>query len=353
VKLGNLAVQLGCDLEGDPDTEIARVAAIEDAGPGDLTFLANAKYASQLRASRASAVIASPDVDGAPCALLRTSNPYLTFARATRLLNPEFKPAPGVHRLAVVAPDATIDADVSIGPFAVIESGARIGARSILHAHVVVGSGATLGSDCLLHARVSIRERVVIGARCVIQDGAVIGSDGFGFAHRDDGTHEKIPQVATVVIEDDVEIGANTTIDRPAVGETRVKAGTKIDNLVQIAHGVIVGRNSLLAAQVGIAGSSVVGDSVMLGGQVGVTGHVTIGDRVKASAKTGVTGHVPADAFITGYPHMENLDWRKAYAVVRRLPELRRQLMELERRLARIEGVEGPEGAEGPGGAGD
>ena len=181
-----------------------------------------------------------------------------------------------------------------------------------------IGADATLGADCLVHARVSIRERVSIGARCVIQDGAVIGSDGFGFAHRDDGTHEKIPQVATVVIEDDVEIGANTTIDRPAVGETRIKRGTKIDNLVQIAHGVVVGTNSLLAAQVGIAGSSVIGDDVMLGGQVGVTGHVTVGDRVKASAKTGVTGNVPADAFITGYPHMDNLDWRKAYAVFRR-----------------------------------
>jgi UDP-3-O-[3-hydroxymyristoyl] glucosamine N-acyltransferase len=162
----------------------------------------------------------------------------------------------------------------------------------------------------------------------------VIGSDGFGFAHRDDGTHEKIPQIATVVIEDDVEIGANTTIDRPAVGETRVKHGTKIDNLVQIAHGVVVGANALLAAQVGIAGSSVIGESVMLGGQVGVTGHVTVGDRVKASAKTGITGHVPADAFITGYPHMDNLEWRKAYAVFRRLPSMRKQLAELERRLA-------------------
>jgi UDP-3-O-[3-hydroxymyristoyl] glucosamine N-acyltransferase len=197
----------------------------------------------------------------------------------------------------------------------------------------VIGEGAVLGPDCLLHARVSIRERVQVGARVVIQDGAVVGSDGFGFAPRGDGTHEKIPQVATVVIEDDVEIGANTTIDRPAVGETRVHTGTKIDNLVQIAHGVVVGKNSLLAAQVGIAGSKVVGEQVMLGGQVGVTGHVTIGDRARASAKTGITGNVPADSFITGYPHMDNLEWRKAYAVFRRLPEMRRQLLSLEARL--------------------
>lgn len=338
MKLGDLAAQLGCQLEGDGEIEVLRVATIADAGPGDLTFLAHAKYAAALAATRAAAVITGPDGAAAPCAVLRISNPYLAFARATGLLNPPLLPAPGVHRLALVAPDASLEDGVSIGPFVVVGSNARIGARTILRTHVVIGPGATLGPDCLLHPRVSIREGVVIGARCVIQDGAVVGSDGFGFAHRDDGTHEKIPQVATVVIEDDVEIGANSTIDRPAVGETRVRAGTKIDNLVQIAHGVVVGANSLLAAQVGIAGSTVVGDSVMLGGQVGVTGHVTVGDRVKASAKTGITGSVPADAFITGYPHMENLDWRKSYAVFRRLPEMRKQIAELERRLAALEG---------------
>jgi UDP-3-O-[3-hydroxymyristoyl] glucosamine N-acyltransferase len=333
VKLGELAAQLGCQLEGDEAIAVVRVATIEHAGPGDLTFLANAKYAADLSTTRASAVIAAPDVTGAPCPVLRTANPYLAFARATRLLHPQPGPAPGIHGTAVVADDARLGEGVSIGPYAVIGAGARIGARTVIHPHVVVGAGAVIGPDCLLHARVSIRERVIIGERCVLQDGAVVGSDGFGFAPRGDGTHEKIPQVATVVIEDDVEIGANTTIDRPAVGETRVKRGTKIDNLVQIAHGVVVGTNALLAAQVGIAGSSIIGDSVMLGGQVGVTGHVTVGDRVKASAKTGVTGNVPADAFITGYPHMDNLEWRKAYAVFRRLPEMRKQLAELERRL--------------------
>jgi UDP-3-O-[3-hydroxymyristoyl] glucosamine N-acyltransferase len=252
-------------------------------------------------------------------------------------LNPGVRPAPGIHPLALVAPDAMVGAEVSIGPFVVVERGARMGVRWFVRAHSVFAAGATVGADCELHSRVTIRERVVIGERCVIQDGAVIGSDGFGFAHRDDGTHEKIPQVADVVIEDDVEIGANTTIDRPAVGETRIGRGTKIDNLVQIAHGVLVGKNSLLAAQVGIAGSTLIGDDVMFGGQVGVTGHVTVGSRVKASAKTGVTGNVADDLFITGYPHMENLEWRKAYAVVRRLPELRRQVMDLERRLAAIE----------------
>lgn len=337
MKLRELATRLGCQLEGDGDIDVTRVATLEQAGAGDVAFLSNAKYASQLPRSRASAVIVGSDVDGAPCALLRTPNPYLAFARATGLLHPQPRPSPGVHATAIVAPTATLGADVSIGPYAVIGSGARIGARSVIHAHVVIGDGATIGPDCWLHARVSIRERVVIGARVVMQDGAVVGSDGFGFATGEDGTHQKIPQVATVVIEDDVEIGANTTIDRPAVGETRIHAGTKIDNLVQIAHGVVVGKNSLLAAQVGVAGSSVIGEQVMLGGQVGITGHVTVGDRVKASAKTGVTGHVPADSFITGYPHLDNLEWRKAYAVVRRLPDLRKRLLELEERLAALE----------------
>lgn len=337
MKLGDLAARLGCELEGDPGIEIERAASIQTAGPGDLTFLANPKYAASLRETRASAVIAAPDIPGAPCAVLRTRNPYLAFARAIGLLHPEPPPTPGVHPTAIIAPDALLGDGVSIGPYAVIGQGARIGPRSVLHAHVIVGPGATIGPDCRLYPRVSIRERVVIGARCVLQDGAVVGSDGFGFAHRDDGTHERIPQVATVVIEDDVEIGANTTIDRPAVGETRIRRGTKIDNLVQIAHGVLVGANSLLAAQVGIAGSTVIGDSVMLGGQVGVTGHVTVGDRVRASAKTGITGNVPSGAYITGYPHMDNLEWRKAYAVFRRLPEMRKQLGELERRLAALE----------------
>ena len=337
MKLGDLAAQLGCQLEGDGQIEISRVATIDTAGPGDITFLANAKYAAELASTRASAVIVGPDDHGTSTALLRTKNPYLAFARAVGLLNPPDVPPAGVHQTAIVAASAILDDGVSIGPFVVIESDARIGARTVVRAHSVIGPGAVLGPDCVVHARVSIRERVQIGARCVIQDGAVVGSDGFGFAHRDDGTHEKIPQVAAVVIEDDVEIGANTTIDRPAVGETRIKSGTKIDNLVQIAHGVSVGKNALLAAQVGVAGSTVIGDSVMFGGQVGVTGHVTVGDRVRASAKTGVTGNVPADTFITGYPHLENLEWRKSYAVVRRLPELRRQLLDLERRLVALE----------------
>ncbi|MGE3490774.1 MAG: UDP-3-O-(3-hydroxymyristoyl)glucosamine N-acyltransferase [Vicinamibacterales bacterium] len=335
--LGELARRLECPVEGDSAIEILRVAKIETAGAGDLTFLAHPKYASALASTGASAVIAAPGITGAPCAVIRSATPYLTFARAAQALAPVRRAEPGVHPQAAVAAGATVDATASVGPFAVIGAGARIGARTVIHPHVVIGADAVIGPDCLVHANVSIREGCVLGARVVVQDGAVIGSDGYGFAPRPDGSHEKIPQTGPVVIEDDVEIGANTTIDRPAVGETRIKAGTKIDNLVQIAHGVVVGEHSLLAAQVGIAGSTVVGERVMFGGQAGISGHLTIGDRVKLAAKTGVTGSIDADTYMSGYPMMETQQWRRAQVIVRSLPEMRRQLKALEARLRKIE----------------
>jgi len=341
VTLGELARRLECPVEGDAAIEIRRVAKIEEAGPGDLTFLANPKYASKLAATRASAVImngAAESVTSAvPCAVIRSTSPYLTFARAAQVLSPDEKPAPGVHPLASVAGDARVDPSATVSAFAVIGSGAAIGARTVVHPHVVIGGGTAIGADCILHAHVSIRERCTIGARVIIQNGAVVGSDGYGFAPRGDGSHEKIPQTAPVVIEDDVEIGANTTIDRPAVGETRIKAGTKIDNLVQIGHGVVLGRNVLLAAQVGIAGSTVLGDNVVLGGQVGVSGHLTIGDRAKAAGQSGITNSVDADAFVSGYPAIDNGEWRRASAVFRKLPGLRRQLRALAERLQKLD----------------
>jgi UDP-3-O-[3-hydroxymyristoyl] glucosamine N-acyltransferase len=236
-----------------------------------------------------------------------------------------------------VDPSATVDATASVGPFVCVGRSARVGARTVLHPHVVLGASAAVGDDCVVHAHVSIRERCTLGARVVVQDGAVIGSDGFGFATAADGTHVKIPQMGPVVIEDAVEIGAGTTIDRPAVGETRIKAGTKIDNLVQIGHGVVVGRNVFLAAQVGIAGSTTLGDAVMFGGQVGVGGHLHIGDRVKAVGQSGITNSVEADQFVSGYPAIDNREWRKASVVFRRLPELRRRIGELEKRLAELD----------------
>lgn len=335
--LGELARRLECPVEGDSRVEVYRVAKIEAAGPGDVTFLANPKYASALAATKASAVIAAAGITDAPCAVIRSATPYLAFARAAQALSPERRPDPGVHPQAWVAADASVDPTASVGPFAAIGSGSRIGARTIIHPHVVIGADSVIGPDCLVHAHVSIRERCTLGARVVVQNGAVIGSDGYGFAERPDGSHEKIPQTAPVVIEDDVEIGANTTIDRPAVGETRIKTGTKIDNLVQIAHGVVLGRHVLLAAQVGIAGSTVIGDHVTFGGQVGVSGHLTIGDRARAVGQSGITNSVAAGEFVSGYPAIPNGEWRRSSAVFRKLPEMRRQLKALEARLQRIE----------------
>lgn len=337
MRLEDIASRLGCRLEGDGAIDITRVARLEDAGAGDLTFFANPKYAAEMRATRASAVILGEKDEAAPCAMLRAANPYLAFAGAVELFTPRDAHATGVHRLADVADGAWIAPDASVGAFVSIGAGAAIGARTIVYPHVTIGPGARIGDDCVVHARVSIRERVQIGHRVVIQDGAVVGSDGFGFARNPDGTHHKIPQIGGLVIEDDVEIGANTTIDRPAVGETRIRAGAKIDNLVQVAHGVTIGRDVLLAAQVGIAGSTTIEDRVTLAGQVGVAGHLTVGTGVIATAQTGIPSSVEPGAFISGYPAIGNREWLKASAVFKRLPELKKRVAELQRRLDELE----------------
>jgi UDP-3-O-[3-hydroxymyristoyl] glucosamine N-acyltransferase len=337
LKLRDIAERLGCRLEGDGDIEINRVAGIEEAAAGDLTFFSNPKYAAALKRTAASAVIANDHADGAPCAVLRARHPYLSFAKAVELFADAWRPAVGIHRLAEVAATATLGDGAAIGAFAVVGDGVRIGARTVVHPHVTVGRDTAIGDDCVIHSHVSIRERVRIGNRVVIQDGAVLGSDGFGFARTPEGAHYKIPQIGRVVIEDDVEIGANAAIDRPAVGETRVGAGTKIDNLVQIAHGVTIGRDVLLAAQVGIAGSTTIEDAVTLAGQVGVSGHITIGKGTIATAQTGVPNSVEPGSFISGYPAIDNRAWLKASAVFRRLPELRKTIADLAARLADLE----------------
>jgi UDP-3-O-[3-hydroxymyristoyl] glucosamine N-acyltransferase len=337
VTLQELAERLACRLDGDGALEVTRVAGIEDAGPGDLTFFSNPRYTAALRTTRATAVILGPEAPAAPCAMLRTREAYLAFARALALLAPIERPRPGVHATAWLAPGVVCPTDATIGPFVSVGERTVIGARSVVHANVAIGPDVVIGDDCLVHSNVAIREGVVIGHRVVLQNGAVIGSDGFGFAPRPDGTHEKIPQVGRVVIEDDVEIGAGTTVDRPPVGETRIEAGTKIDNLVQIAHGVRLGRDVLLAAQVGIAGSTTLEDRVMLGGQVGVSGHITLGRGVRATAQSGIPNSVPAGAFVSGYPAIDNREWLRASIVFRKLPELRRTVVELEARLRELE----------------
>ena len=338
MKLRELAERLECRLDGDGEIEVSRVAGIDRAEPGDLTFVANRRYLKHLPSTRASAVIVAELSEvSTPAAVLRCEQPALAFARAVALFVQVTPPTKGVDQLAAVASDAVIGPDVSIGPFVSVGPGARIGARCVIFPNVVIGAGASIGEDCILRAHVSIREDVTLGRRCILHDGAVVGSDGFGFVKQPDGEHFKIPQHADVVIEDDVEIGANTTVDRPAVGETRIAAGTKIDNLVQIAHGVAVGRRVLFAAQVGVAGSTVVDDDVVLAGQVGVAGHVRIGKGVVATAQSGIPNSIKSGEVVSGYPAIPNRDWLKSSAEFRVLPALRKRVVALEQRIEELE----------------
>jgi UDP-3-O-[3-hydroxymyristoyl] glucosamine N-acyltransferase len=342
LKLKEIADRLDCRLHGDGEVDIHRVAGIERAEAGDITFVANEKYLSKLATTRASAVIVTDQVarlkppEGAT-ALLITAQPYLAFAHAVGLLTEAPAPPKGIDRASSVAADVTLGADVAIGPFVSIGAGASIGVRTIVYPNVAIGPGVRIGDDCIIRSQVSIRDRVVLGNRVVVQDGAVLGSEGFGFARQPDGTHFKIPQRADIVVEDDVEIGANTTVDRPAVGETRIGAGTKIDNLVQIGHGVSIGRRVLFAAQVGIAGSCVIEDDVILAGQVGVANHVKLGKGVRATAQTGIPNTVAPGEFVSGYPAITHGEWLKSSAVYRQLPAMRKRVADLEQRIAELE----------------
>jgi len=338
LKLKDIAQRLDCRLEGDGEIEIRRVAGVERAQPGDLTFIANARYYPQLPSTHASAVILDQQAPvAAPCAVLRSTHPYLAFARALEVLGQRAAPEPGIDPASSIAPDATLGVDVSIGPFVAIGAGASVGDRTVIYPNVVIGAGVRIGDDCVVHSHVSIRERVQIGHRVILHDGVVVGSDGFGFVRQSDGTHLKIPQHADVIIEDDVEIGANSAIDRPAVGETRIGAGTKIDNLVQIAHGVVVGRRALFAAQVGIAGSTVVEDDVILAGQVGISGHIRVGKGAMVTAQSGVPKSIEPGEVISGYPATTQREWLKSAAALRQLPAMRRRIADLEQRLAELE----------------
>jgi len=295
----------------DPDLEIRRVNGVNDAGPGDLTFLANPKFASRVAATRASAILADDSLISAPCPILRTPNPYVACASAVALLMSPVPTPAGIHPQAAIDPTATLGAEVSIGAFVVIGAGARVGARTVMHPHAVVGACAVVGDDCVLHTHVSIRDHSEIGHRVVLQNGAVIGSEGFGFATREDGTHQKIPQVGIVVIGNDVEIGANSTVDRPAIGETRIGDGTKIDNQVQIAHGVKIGRNVRIAGCSGVAGSSIIEDDVVLAGQVGVMNHVRVGRGARVASKSAVLSDLEGGKTYAGIPAIPIGQWRR------------------------------------------
>jgi UDP-3-O-[3-hydroxymyristoyl] glucosamine N-acyltransferase len=323
MKLSRLAAALQVRLEnGSPDTEITGVAGIEEAGSGQVTFVANPKYAAAARTTRASAVIVSEDFPATPGAMLRSKNPYLSFARAIELFYQPPAYPPGVHATAVIHPSASIGPQAHIGPFVTIDRDVTIGANAILLSHVVIYAGAQIGDHFFSHAHAVVREHCRIGHHVVLQNGVVVGGDGFGFAKDDSGQWHKILQSGPAVLEDYVEVQANACIDRASVGETHIARGAKIDNLVQVGHGSRVGENTLLCAQAGLAGSTDVGKNVILAGQVGVAGHCKIGDGVIATAQSGIPNDVPAGAVVSGYPAIDNKLWLRCSAAFNRLPEI-------------------------------
>jgi len=327
MKLSEIASRLGARLEnGSPDTEISGVAGIEEAGEHQLTFIANRKYAAAARTTRASAVIVSEDFPAGAMAVLRSKNPYLAFARALEFFYQPPQYAPGMHPTAVVHSSAKIGAGAHIGPYVVIDEDVVIGDRAIILAHVVIYRGARIGKNSFAHAHAVVREHCRLGDSVLLQNGAIVGADGFGFAKGDAGKWHKIVQSGPAVLENDVEVQANACIDRASIGETHVAAGAKIDNLVQVGHGSSVGENTLLCAQVGLAGSTEVGKDVILAGQVGVAGHCKIGDGAIATAQSGIPNDVPAKAVVSGYPAVDNKLWLRCVAVFNRLPEIARVL---------------------------
>ena len=332
MKLSAIAAALGARLEnGSPDTEITGVAGIETAGPGQMTFIANPKYTAAARTTKASAVIVPEVFPPISTAMLRSKNPYLDFARALELFYQPPQYTPGTHPTAVVHPSAKIGAGAHIGPYVVIQENVDIGENAVLLAHVVIYRGVRIGANFMAHSHAIVREFCRIGKNVVLQNGVVVGGDGFGFAKDNNGHWHKIVQSGPTVIEDDVEIQANACVDRASVGETRISRGAKIDNLVQVGHGSKVGEDTLLCAQAGLAGSTDVGKNVILAGQVGVAGHCKIGDGAIATAQSGIPNDVPAGAVVSGYPAIDNKLWLRCVAAFNRLPELAKFLRSKER----------------------
>jgi len=337
IALKELARVVGGEVSGDGSAMISGVAGIKEARPGDITFLANPRYQKFMEATQASAVIVSTGtpVKGKP--LILSENPYLSFVKAVEFFVPSKNHYPRVvHPAAIVSDKATLGSDTAVGACAVIEEGASIGDGTVVLPGVFIGRDTRIGRDCLVYPNVTIREEVKIGDRVIIHGGAVIGSDGFGFA-KDGEIHRKIPQIGSVVIEDDVEIGANVTIDRATTGTTFVGRGTKIDNLVQIAHNVVIHENCILVAQVGIGGTTEIGKGATLAGQAGAVGHIKIGDGAVVAAQAGVTKSVPANTMVSGYPAREHNQAKKIYASFQKLPDLLKRVAELGERLAKIE----------------
>jgi UDP-3-O-[3-hydroxymyristoyl] glucosamine N-acyltransferase len=325
MKLSAIATALGARLEhGSPDVEITGLNGIEHAGPGELTFVSNPKYSMAARTTKASAVIVGEEFPVIPVAMLRAKDPYLTFAQALELFHEPLRYAPGIHATAIVHASARIGANAHVGPYVVIDEDVVIGANAVLLAHVVLYRGVEIGDNFFAHAHSVVRENCRIGNNVLLQNGVVIGADGFGFAKTAEGRWHKIPQPAPVVIDDDVEVQANSCIDRASVGETHIGRGVKVDNLVQVGHGSHVGEDALLCAQVGLAGSSEIGKRVILTGQVGVVGHCTVGDDAIVTPQSGVAHDIPAGALVSGAPAVDHKLWLKYSAILPRLPEIAR-----------------------------
>jgi UDP-3-O-[3-hydroxymyristoyl] glucosamine N-acyltransferase len=336
MKLHELAQRLECRLEGESAEEIHGVAGIETAGPGEVTFLANRRYAPNLKTTRASAVFVEDGVEveresGKPAlAKLRTANPYLAFAKAIELFYDAPKYAPGIHATAVIAKSARIGAGAHIGPYCFVDENVVIGENAVLHSFVTIYQGAHIGDRFFAHAHAVVREFCKIGHRVILQNGVIIGGDGLGYAKNADGTWYKMAQSGPAVLEDDVEVQANACIDRATVGETRIGRGTKIDDLVLVGHASKVGANTMLCGQVGLAGSTRVGENCILAGQVGTAGHLTVGDGAVITAQSGVPNDVPERSLYSGYPAVENREWLRMMAALRKLPELQKRVAELE-----------------------
>jgi UDP-3-O-[3-hydroxymyristoyl] glucosamine N-acyltransferase len=331
ISLSELAAKLNCRLVGDGAAPITGVAGMEQAGSSQITFLANPKYTHKVKDTRAGAILVAELIPSLPIPQLISNNPYLDFARSLALFYQPPRPKLGIHPSASVAETARIGEDASIGAFAVVGENVVIGKNAVLHPHVVIYDGAHIGDDFLAHSHAVVREFCRVGHRVTLQNSVVIGGDGFGFAKRADGTHEKIVQSGVTIIEDDVEIQSLTSVDRATVGETRVRRGAKIDSLVQVGHACVVGEDDIICAQTGLAGSTILGKGVLLAGQVGVSGHLTIHDGAVVYAQSGIGHDVPAGAVVSGSPAFDAREWLRAITAFQKLPEMLRRVRQLEK----------------------
>lgn len=330
IQAGKIASLLGGVLIGDPNIEISDISDIENAREGHLAFLLDKKLLPFLKTTRASLCVVPDQIETAPCAIIRVKSPAIAFIKTVEALMPDRIPRPkGIHNTAVIGKNVSLGKNAAVGAHAVIEDNAMIGDRTIIYPLVYIGNKTRLGSDCIIYPNVSIRDNITIGSRVVVHPGSVIGSDGFGYDNST-GKALKIPHIGDVVIEDDVEIGACTTVDRAKFSHTRIKKGTKVDNLVQVAHNVTIGENCLIAAQCGISGSCTIGNNVMMGGQVGLRDHASLGDRVMSAAKTGITKSFPADTIIAGTPAKPIMEFKKNLALLNGISRLYDRVKALE-----------------------